>query len=486
MSPALANHLLQSTIFAAAAGLLTLLLRNNHARIRYWIWLAASLKFLIPFSIFINLGHRFSPSSVPAISHPQLALVADEISRQFEASPVTIHTATSLAILPAIWIFGSALLLIVWLIRWYRVTALLRTPGARLEPGVFGIFRPVLYLPANIADHLDEAQLKAIIAHEQCHIRNRDNLTAALHSIVEAVFWFHPLTWWIGARLIEERERACDEEVVRLGSDPEVYAESILKICKLYIESPLACVPGITGSDLKKRIEAIMTNRALRSLNPAKKLALATACLTAFAAPVLIGIVHTPVARAEAQVSYPETTPRPAFEAASVKENHSGSREASWGCRGTDGKTLSEVAAGNFHIVGNGDVPLGRCIARNVPLKWIVSLAWQIPWDQVNQVVVGGPEWFDAGIGSSERYDIDAKAAQPVARAQLFLMLQQLLADRFALKAHPEQKELAVYELTIAKRRPGNSRLRPPTVIVPQSRPPKSPATISSAVSAWA
>ena len=41
--PAIANHLLQSTVFAAAAGMLTLLLRNNHARTRYWIWLTASM-----------------------------------------------------------------------------------------------------------------------------------------------------------------------------------------------------------------------------------------------------------------------------------------------------------------------------------------------------------------------------------------------------------------------------------------------------------
>ena len=85
----------------------------------------------------------------------------------------------------------------------------------------------MLYLPPGIADHLDDAQLKAIVAHEQCHIRRRDNLTAALHMLVEAVFWFHPLVWWIGTRLVEERERACDEEVVRTGSDPEVYAESM-------------------------------------------------------------------------------------------------------------------------------------------------------------------------------------------------------------------------------------------------------------------
>ena len=72
---------------------------------------------------------------------------------------------------------------------------------AQLEPGVFGIFRPVLWLPAGIADRLDGAELEAVLAHELCHIRRRDNLFSALHMLVEALFWFHPLVWWLGARL---------------------------------------------------------------------------------------------------------------------------------------------------------------------------------------------------------------------------------------------------------------------------------------------
>ena len=44
--------------------------------------------------------------------------------------------------------------------------------------------------------------------------------------MVQALFWFHPLVWWIGARLVDERERACDEAVVRLGHEPRVYAEN--------------------------------------------------------------------------------------------------------------------------------------------------------------------------------------------------------------------------------------------------------------------
>ena len=273
---------------------MTLLLRNNHARTRYWIWLTASLKFLIPFSLFVEIGHRLSYSSAPAISHPQLALVMDEISQPFAASPPPIYVAApSLPILPAIWICGSVAILILWFIRWRRIAALLRTSDPQLEPGVFGVFRPVLYLPAGIADHLDDAQLKAIVAHELCHVRRRDNLTAALHMLVETVFWFHPLVWWIGTRLVDERERACDEEVIHLGSDPEVYAESILKICRLYLESPLACVAGITGSDLAARIESIMKTSPLNKLSAAKKLTLGVIGIVALAAPIASGMFNS-------------------------------------------------------------------------------------------------------------------------------------------------------------------------------------------------
>jgi beta-lactamase regulating signal transducer with metallopeptidase domain len=75
--------------------------------------------------------------------------------------------------------------------------------------------------------------------------------------MVETMFWFHPLVWWIGARLIEECEHACDEDVVSRGNHPDVYAEAILHVCKLYVESPPTCCVGVTGWNLKKRIERL-------------------------------------------------------------------------------------------------------------------------------------------------------------------------------------------------------------------------------------
>src|SRR6185437_13947349 len=87
------------------------------------------------------------------------------------------------------------------------------------------------------AHHVAQAAIG--LAHELCHVRRRDNLLVSIHMIVEAIFWFHPLVWWIGARMIEERECACDEDVVSGGNAPDLYAEAIVKVCKWSTESPL-------------------------------------------------------------------------------------------------------------------------------------------------------------------------------------------------------------------------------------------------------
>jgi len=74
-------------------------------------------------------------------------------------------------------------------------------------------------LPDGIQARLTLQEMDAILAHELCHFRRRDNLTAAIHMLVESLFWFHPLVWWISHRLSELSELACDA-VVRCGRVP--------------------------------------------------------------------------------------------------------------------------------------------------------------------------------------------------------------------------------------------------------------------------
>src|ERR1700733_12704606 len=81
-----ANHLWQSTLLAGVAGLLTLALRKNHARVRHGVWLAASCKFLIPCSVLISLGGQIGRQTAPELPPSSFTFVMDEVSQPFVAA----------------------------------------------------------------------------------------------------------------------------------------------------------------------------------------------------------------------------------------------------------------------------------------------------------------------------------------------------------------------------------------------------------------
>jgi bla regulator protein blaR1 len=339
IAPAVANHLWQSTLFALLAAILTLAFKKNQARIRHGLWLAASLKFLVPFSLLMSLGRRLASPRFSLSGRSGLFSAVEGFSQPFTFVVVTPvnHAASAaylLTLLPrliaALWLCGFVTVLILWSVRWRRVAAAVKraTPadqgrevdalrqlekigGVRrpitlllsresaMEPGIFGIVRPVLLWPATISEHLQDSHLRAILAHEVSHVRRRDNLAAAMHMAVEAIFWFHPMVWWLGARLLEERELACDEEVLQLGNSPSIYAESILKTCEFCVGAPLACVSGITGAELKKRIVRIMTANRAEKLGRGRKLLLASVGVVSVVGPVLFGLWNTPRVRAQ-------------------------------------------------------------------------------------------------------------------------------------------------------------------------------------------
>src|SRR5579864_1673981 len=93
MAPALGNHLWQSTLFALGAGLLAWTLRRNQARARYWLWLAASVKFLVPFSALVAIGDRLSWWH-GAEGSKGLYFVIEGFIRPFPQSPVTQPAST--------------------------------------------------------------------------------------------------------------------------------------------------------------------------------------------------------------------------------------------------------------------------------------------------------------------------------------------------------------------------------------------------------
>jgi beta-lactamase regulating signal transducer with metallopeptidase domain len=309
---AVVNHLWQSTVCAVVIGLLTLLLGQNGAHVRYRLWLAASLKFLVPVVFLTFLGAHLGAHLMLGMTRTPMTALIREVAQPVTPSalrgvPVATSDVAALSdaasdrsplpkpmararawapmLLLAVWVCGFLGVFGYWARRSMRIRAAVKSAvpldieapipvleaESSLEPGLVGFVRPILLLPSGIADRLTKPELKAVLAHEFCHLRRRDNLAALLHMLVEALFWFHPLVWWIGARLIDERERACDEAVVASGNDPQDYAQGILKICRFYVESPVACASGVTGANLKRRIEGIVSGRVRLAVGFARK-----------------------------------------------------------------------------------------------------------------------------------------------------------------------------------------------------------------------
>ena len=228
---------------ALAAWAVCKLLRRAHApsRLLCWLWLAVGLRFVLPWGI---------PLSLPRPQNTQLAAAADTVQELGELPLVAPPPAVSApaAALPwyarltpwhalaAVWAVGVAVLAVRGIVGYIKlkchVALACKTSdgcysGACVTaPFTLGILRPRVYLP----DDLQGTARRAVLLHEQTHIRRRDPLTKPLFYAVACLHWFNPLVWLAFCTFERDMEAACDEAAVRGRPLPErnAYCESLL------------------------------------------------------------------------------------------------------------------------------------------------------------------------------------------------------------------------------------------------------------------
>ena len=318
-----------SLLMAFIFGFDLLLRRKIRPVVRYTLWFVVFIKLLLPPTLALPTGAAWWLRGRPVA--PQQANVMSVSYSEPTATlpdllpPMVPHPAPAPKISRDAWILvGSIIvsgLLFAWAIfrwvqiaRWVRKTTLppenilqmledarqlarvrqrvaLRLTSEAMSPAVCGLFRPVILLPQSLINGLSEKQLRAVLLHELIHLRRRDVWINCAQTLLQIVYWWHPLLWFANARVRRLREEAVDDAVmVALRDEAEIYAPTLLEVAKLAFNRPLAAL-GLVGilesrNALRYRIERLLNFTTPRRAGLSVVSLLCIAAFTALAVPM--------------------------------------------------------------------------------------------------------------------------------------------------------------------------------------------------------
>ena len=359
---------MKSFVILAVAGLLGFILRRHSAAVRGLVWSLAIVGCLIvpsfsltlpqwevgvlpatpegfesdrladnrqaaksPFSIALGPLPSTTASSTQATSIPiQSQPVAGESgvpqSNMLGTGFTSLHWTDWIAVC---WAGGTLLLLVrlivgigaVWHLSarstpfnvsirplqsdWKRAVSI-RQSKAVTVPMVWGLFRPVILLPAD-ADSWQPERQRAVLLHELAHIQRRDWLMQTVAQITCAVYWFNPLLWFAVCRMQAEAERACDDHVLNAGYQSTDYAQHLLDIVrniKAVRSISRATVAMARPSKIEGRLQTILAEN--RNRKPITRIAVAIGVLTLACFAVPMGVMQLAEAEGPEQALYQE------------------------------------------------------------------------------------------------------------------------------------------------------------------------------------
>jgi beta-lactamase regulating signal transducer with metallopeptidase domain len=212
----------------------------------------------------------------PLISGVRAGGDADEdpIASTFRTNAAQ-RSITWAAVAIAVYLAVAGLLLARLIVGLHRARAMRRgavrvhgrlTHPACVVPITVGIVSPAVILPPDWASW-DHAELSAVLAHEDEHVHRHDPLVAAAALLNRAIFWFHPLAWWLAAEIARLSEQACDAAVISRGHDSDVYSACLLRFARRVSAAGCRIAPVATampGSGLQDRLKMITGPQAVQ------------------------------------------------------------------------------------------------------------------------------------------------------------------------------------------------------------------------------
>ncbi|MES2859119.1 MAG: cytochrome c oxidase assembly factor Coa1 family protein [Pseudomonadota bacterium] len=286
-APALATALLhslwQGALLALVAAIALGALSQRNAATRHTVAMGVlTAMVLVPLATFVRLlrapAAALDAGWLPALTPPQLDAATGQFVQQ--SNPVA-------AVLALVWLCGVGLMLLRRFGGWRMLAALdrkqctglpaewqqrfetlraamgvTRRVAVRLSSEVVGPFtarllRPVIWLPLSLLAQLPREQVEALLAHELAHIARMDWLWNGLQCVLESLLFFHPAAWWLGRRIRQEREHACDDRAVAVCGDAIALAEALEQLERHRHHLPQLALAAQGGS-LMKRITRLL------------------------------------------------------------------------------------------------------------------------------------------------------------------------------------------------------------------------------------
>ncbi|AQR69029.1 hypothetical protein BZG29_12280 [Janthinobacterium sp. LM6] len=309
----------QGLIVGAVSAVLLWLLRHASARWRYAVCaLALLLCLCIPFVHLLSLLSGASPARLTVDAPPawraalQAWMPALVLAWSAGVALMSLRLCLGLAWVgklrrqavaaPAIWQARLDALALRMGLRGSQHVPL-KLHGGLSSPVTVGFWRPVILLPAALLSGMPVALLEALLAHELAHVRRWDYLVNLLQSVAEALLFFHPVVWWLSARMRAEREQVADALAAQALQDPQQLATA-LHALSLHAAAPqhAGLLMSARGGALLTRIERLMApgldTAGWKLAVPALLLACATLLLQVQGKPAVNGTILADAASA--------------------------------------------------------------------------------------------------------------------------------------------------------------------------------------------
>jgi beta-lactamase regulating signal transducer with metallopeptidase domain len=341
---------LRITIVLGAVGAVNAARSRASAGSRHWLWMLALAGIvimpaaekvapplrLVPWSVARTLTNVASPSqSATKASSPASTVqyrsigVADALANSPSITSVSNPTLDPTIAIAILWAFGSLLLLarlahahIVArrVVRRSSIAPALVSGETPLRfsneidlPFTYGLLEPAIILPRS-AESWSAQQMQATLTHEQAHANRGDGIALLLSQCVVALYWWHPVVWYAARAAAADRERACDDAVLRNGMRPSEYGQCLLAHAdrvSAWRSSPLATVMFGHSAGLGARVSALLDPAIDRSSGARPRIA---------AIAGVLGLVAVVGAAAPRKLHDASITRMPATPSASLVE----------------------------------------------------------------------------------------------------------------------------------------------------------------------